>query len=314
VPAGHIPLPLKTWQGYALLRTVPKTWRAEELAKAVAYSKQLKLYPLSQASNPPPTRFVDLTDVVFDGLPHYDVRFFESLDRMVQIEPVQEKDKQMMNLLKYIGIEKGKPFRPDAETAGILASAVREARDWVDARTLVAPQVYFPGKRWFTPGEPASLKTGFTFDAGDYFATDTRASAYLIGFAAPKKMGAGTFYLFGSFDKEGGLLTGANHYRLNVPPNVPIRQFWALDVYDVATGAFIRESPRVSLCSFDESVQKNADGSVDIYLGPEAPTGKEANWIPTKAGGGYFLIFRLYGPEKPLFDKTWQLPDVKKVK
>jgi len=298
-PAGYIPLPSKTYQGYALLRTVPKSWRTEDMASAVAYLKRVKLYALSEAAHPAPTRFIDLADIVFDGLPQYDARFFEALDRMVQTEPVQEKDK---------------PFKPDAKAARILAAAAREARDWVDARTLAAPQFYYPGKRWLTPGEPVGIKTGFTFDAGDYFATDTRASAYLAAFAAPKKLGAGSFYLFGSFDKAGQLLTGANGYHLTVPPNVPIRQFWALDVYDNATAAFIRESPRVSLCSFDQTVQKNADGSVDVFLGPKAPQGKEANWIPTKAGGGFFLIFRFYGPEKPLFDKTWQLPDIERVK
>lgn len=312
VPAGYLPLPLKSWQGFALLRTVPKSWRTEDMDKAVAYLKQLKLYPLAQASNPPPTRFVDLAGIVFDALPQYDARFFESLDRMVQIEPVQPKDKLMMNFLDSIGIEKGKPFQPDAKTAGILASAAREARDWIDTRVL--PYPFFPGKQWSIPGEPIALKTEFTFDAGDYFATDSRASIYRMAFAMPKKLGAGSFYLLGFTDKDGRPIEGANLYHLAVPPHVPVRQFWALDVYDQATAAYIRESPRVSLCSFDETVQKNADGSVDIYLGPKAPAGKEANWIPTKAGAGYFLIFRLYGPEQPLFDKTWQLPDIERVK
>jgi len=314
VPAGYIPLPSKTYQGYSLLRTVPKSWRKEDMARAVAYLKQLKLYPLSQAANPPPTRFIDLADIIFDALPPYDVRFFAGLDRMVQAEPVQEKDKQMMNLLKFIGIEKGKPFRPDAKAARILALAAREARDWSDARALSVLQPYFPGKQWLTPGEPVALKTGFTFETAEYFGTDARASTYRVAFAAPKKMGAGSFYLFGYFDKAGQFLQGAKSYHLAVPPNVPIRQFWAVDVYDATTCGFIRESPRVSLCSFDETVQKNADGSVDVYLGPKAPPGKQANWIPTKAGAGFFVIFRLYGPEKPLFDKTWQLPDIEKVK
>jgi len=312
VPAGHLPLPSKTYQGYALLRAVPKSWRTEDMAMAVAYLKQLKLYPLSQAAQSPPTRFINLADIVFDGLPRYDVRFFESLNRMVQIEPVQEKDKQMMNILRYIGIEKDKPFKPDAKTGRILASSVREARDWIDVRT--PPQPYFPRKQWLTPGEPISVETGATFETAEYFGTDARASTYRVAFAIPKKMGAGSFYLFGWYDKAGQLLQGANTYHLTVPPNVPVRQFWALDVYDNATGAFIRESPRVSLCSFDETVEKNADGSVNIYLGPKAPAGKEANWIPTRAGAGFFLIFRLYGPERPLFDKTWQLPDIEKVK
>ena len=47
----------------------------------------------------------------------------------------------------------------------------------------------------------------------------------------------------------------------------------------------------------------NDDGSVDIYFAPKAPKGMESNWIPT--GEDFFLLFRLYGPDKPLFDKTW---------
>jgi hypothetical protein len=54
------------------------------------------------------------------------------------------------------------------------------------------------------------------------------------------------------------------------------------------------------------------DGTVDHYFGPKAPQGLESNWIPT--GEDYFLIFRLYGPEKALFEKTWTLPDVEMVK
>jgi hypothetical protein len=311
VPAGYLPLPLKTWQGYALLRTVPKSWRPEDLAKAVAYLKRLRLYPLSDAASPPPTRFVDLTEVVFDGLPPYDEHLFQALDRMVQAEPVQPRDKLMMNLLQSIGIEKGKPFAPDATTARVLAAAAREARDWLDVRGLARP--YFPGRQWLTPGEPIAFETEATFETAEFFGTDARATAYRVAFAIPKKMGAGSFYLLGVTDRAGEPFQGGTRYRLTVPPHVPIRQFWALDVYDAVTAAFIREASRVSLCSFDETVRKNADGSVDLYLGPTAPAGKEANWIPTKPGAGFFLIFRLYGPEPSLFDKTWQLPDVETV-
>lgn len=71
--------------------------------------------------------------------------------------------------------------------------------------------------------------------------------------------------------------------------------------------------PRARLASNDTSVQKNADGSVDIYFGPKALAGKESNWVPT-GGRPFELIFRLYGPKKELFDNKWKLPDVEKVK
>lgn len=60
--------------------------------------------------------------------------------------------------------------------------------------------------------------------------------------------------------------------------------------------------------------QKNADDSVTVRFGPETPAGKESNWIPTSASGGFEVLFRFYGPEKPLFEKTWVLPDIEPVR
>jgi hypothetical protein len=99
-----------------------------------------------------------------------------------------------------------------------------------------------------------------------------------------------------------------------VPANVPVKQYWSATVYDRATHAFIRNLSRFSRSSETPGLQKNADGSVDIYFAPNALAGKESNWVPTSAGGKFEVLFRLYGPEKPLFDKTWQLPDIEKVK
>ena len=57
----------------------------------------------------------------------------------------------------------------------------------------------------------------------------------------------------------------------------------------------------------------NADGSVDLYFGPKAPAGKEANWIQTVPGKGWFAIFRLYGPLEPWFDKTWRPGEIEEA-
>ena len=115
-PDGYIALPSMTYQGYALLRSNLESGSDADIAKAVDYGKRIKLYPLSQAANPPATTFVDAIDVVYDATIPYDVRFFESLDRVVQIEPWLTRDKVMIDMLKSIGIEKGKPFNPDAKT------------------------------------------------------------------------------------------------------------------------------------------------------------------------------------------------------
>jgi hypothetical protein len=127
VPDGYIALPSDTYQTYALLRSILKSGSETDIAKAVAYGKRVKVYPLSQAASPPPTVFVDAIDVVFDSTIPYDLRFFESLDRFVQYEPWLERDKAMIDQLKSIGIQKGKLFDPDAKTQVILKAAASEA-------------------------------------------------------------------------------------------------------------------------------------------------------------------------------------------
>ncbi len=119
-PEGYTPLPSGTFQGFALLRSILKSRDAADIAKAVEYGKRVKLYPLSAASNPPATKFIDAINVVVTGVIPYDVRFFQSLDRMVQSEPWIERDRVMIDPLKSLGIEKGKPFQPDDKTADIL--------------------------------------------------------------------------------------------------------------------------------------------------------------------------------------------------
>ena len=121
-------------QGYALLRSNLKSGSDADIAKAVAYGKRIKFYPLSQAANPPATNFVDAIDVVFDSTIPYDLRFFQTLDRFVQREPWLARDKAMIDQLKTIGIEKGKPFNPDANTQKIFNAAAREAHAWLDLK------------------------------------------------------------------------------------------------------------------------------------------------------------------------------------
>ena len=92
-PDGYIALPSQTYAGFALLRSNLKSGSDADIAKAVAYGKRIKFYPLSQAANPPETKFVDAIDVVFDSTIPYDLRFFQTLDRFVQREPWLERDK-----------------------------------------------------------------------------------------------------------------------------------------------------------------------------------------------------------------------------
>jgi hypothetical protein len=111
-------------------------------------------------------------------------------------------------------------------------------------------------------------------------------------------------------DKTGKSFDGGSMYCLRVPSDAPVKQFWSATVYDRATHALVREQMWASRSSQTPGLQKNADGSVDVYFGPNAPAGKQSNWIPTRSGGQFEVLFRIYGPEKALFDKTWKLPDI----
>ena len=98
-----------------------------------------------------------------------------------------------------------------------------------------------------------------------------------------------------------------------MPANAPVKQYWSATVYDRATHAFILDLSRTGRSSQSQGIQKNEDGSVDIYFGPQAPSNKESNWVPTSVDGEFEVLFRLYGPEKAFADKTWKLPDIEKI-
>lgn len=314
-PEDYVVLPSQTYRGFGLLRSIARSGSAEDIERAVAYGRQIKLYPLSQAANPPPTTFVDMMKVTFDSTIPYDLRFFQSLDRVVQYEPWLARDKAMIDMLRSIGIEKSKLFNPDAKTQAILTDAVREAHAWLNARYTSVFTPYYQDARWFIPAMPELMETAATFyETANAYSVDARGLTDYWAFSTVKHLGAGQFYLMSITDKAGGVLDGSKEYRLTVPANAPVTQYWSAVVYDRSTHALIRNASRLSRSSQNTDVLRDADGSVHIYFGPQPPTGREANWIATNPGGQFEVLFRLYGPAKPLFDKSWKLPDIELIK
>ncbi len=151
------------------------------------------------------------------------------------------------------------------------------------------------------------------FNDPNKYPVDARGFTYTFAFIGLKRLGTGQFYLVSLRDKDGNPFDGGKTYRLTVPANPPVEQYWSLTAYDRETHALIRNMPRASRSSQIPEMQKNADGSVDVYLGPAAPVGKESNWVPTDPKRGFELMFRAYAPTKALFEKTWKLPDVAKM-
>ena len=313
-PDGYIPLQSDTFGGYMLFRANLKSHSEANVEKSTSYGKRMKIYPLAQAANPPETVFTDVRDIEFDSTIRYDASFFEHLDRIVQSEPWLDRDRAMIDQLKSLGIEKGKPFNPDEKMKATLTAGIGEARVLLEQLYDAGLSPFFSEtSRWTYPAPPEVVKamsSGFT-DANDY-PIDSRGLVYSYAYVGIKHLGAGQFYSISIRDKDGDTFDGAKTYRLNVPPNVPVEQYWSVTAYDRERHALIKGMPRASRASNAAEVQKNADGSVDIYFGPKAPAGKESNWVPTDPARKFDLMARFYAPKKEFFDKVWKLPDAEK--
>jgi hypothetical protein len=312
-PDGYIVVRSETFAGYALFRSNLASHSEADTAKAAKYGKRLKVYPLSQAANPPETRFTDANGILYDSTIFYDLRFFQSLDRIVQTEPWQTRDKAMIDQLKSIGIEKGKAFNPDAGATAILNGAAVDARGVLDRMYDAGFPPFFTSSRWAVPAFPALVQAGSSgYAETDMYPVDARALTYSIGYIGIKRLGTAQTYLIESKDKTGAALGGDKTYRLHVPPNVPVDLYWSVTAYDRQTHALIKNMSRASRASNAAEVQKSTDGSVDIYFGPKPPAGKEANWVPTDPQREFELLFRVYGPKKEFFERIWVLPDVER--
>ena len=236
--------------------------------------------------------------------------------KMVNEEPVLTKDLAVMNMLRSIGIEKGKEYDAGMVLKEILQKAVAEVKatffNQIDMQLLP----FWDGKHWALP-DASGVKTEFSYVTPNLiFDYDNRGMLGFYGWAPPMKAddSAPTIYLQTVRDKNGAHFSGDKTYQLHVPANVPAKQYWSVTVYDFETGGFIVKAKVISLDSYNQKTKKNADGSVDVYFSPEPPTGMENNWVSTAKGGKWFPMFRLYGPDKAFFDKTWKMDDIEEVK
>lgn len=315
VPAGYIPVRSATFGGFWLMRTIANSSAQADQDAAITLLKKIRMYPLSKATSPPEQRFVDASGKLWNGIPRMDASFYTVLAKMVSEEPVLPRDLAMMNILSTIGIEKGKEFKPNAALTATFKKTAAEAKAYFQHLQDMSLKPYWAGANWALP-DLSGVKTEFTYQTADMLNYDLRGMGGFMFYAPPKKSDASapTIYISTLKDQRGQPLKGGATYRLRVPANVPAKQYWSATVYDWDTAGFIREAPVVSLDSYNQKTIKNADGSMDIYFAPKAPADKENNWVATNKNGQWFIIFRLYGPDKPFFEKTWKMPDVEQVR
>ena len=245
--------------------------------------------------------------------------FWERLSAFINNNPVQDRDLFYMGMLKPLGIEKGKPFKPDARQRAILEEAARIGDAMGRVMLFDGPDRFrqpepFPGTKWHWVFQVNPVQQTATYGQVDERLHYTYGAIYTTPALGVMKAGPGGNYVQAFKDKDGNRFDGGKSYRLHVPANVPAAAFWSLTLYDTATRSMIQNPSNDSARSSLDKLKTNADGSIDLYFGPKAPAGMESNWIETLPGKGFYPIFRFYSPEGGLFDGTWKLPDVELVK
>jgi hypothetical protein len=246
------------------------------------------------------------------------IAFWQALAMWIEEEPVQERDRIMMAMLRSIGIEKGKPFKPTERQVKLLTEAtlIGEAMARVNdfAKRDMELAYYADGVNWefalvLDPTQETEYYTQLD-ERGAWFYEAATASNGMV----TKTPGVGSIYLSTYKDNEGNWLDGANNYRLHLPANVPAKNFWSMTFYDVDTRMLIKNNTDHVDINSRHDLVINKDGSIDLYVGPTAPKGLEKNWVPTLAGKAWFPYFRLYGPTQAHFNSSWVIPDFEKVK
>ena len=317
VPDGYFVIRPDTYSNLVFLRGSI----AKGLAPAVENIKSnLKVYPLSQAENPPETEFVNISAKSYNTVAPNDFSFFEGINQVVQEEPIDAIGAEARGLLAAIGIVKGQPFSPDARMKKLLGEAATLGAATARAITY-QPRIkgvyIYPDtdSAWTT----AYANKNTTFEANGAMGLDARVLFYYNATGVTQAMaattvGQGSDYALAYLDADKKPLDGAKTYRLHLPPDVPVNNFWAVTLYDTQTRSLLQtgqEFPTIG--SQTQGMTANADGSYDIYFGPKAPEGKDGNWLQTVPGKSWFTILRMYGPMEPWIDQTWRPGEIEPV-
>jgi hypothetical protein len=309
IPEGYKVMRSRTFLQNYLIRSISTAgWDA-----AVEYGKTLKIYPLARSKNPGETRFLDMSRQTYRAAPAFDADYFDLVNMVIQEEPINAYDKNMLGAASYIGIAKGKPFTPTKHQRQILEQVARDVQNylieisngisWVPAegqpgwtRFNLFPEDIKQGKRYIYENENGAI---------DY---QRRAAITYWAYCMPAILGSGTMYNVAMVDANDQPINSSDNYRITMPEDFPARNFWSVFAYDSHTRTFIANGTKGRHLSSNDNLVKNSDGSIDIYIGPKKPKGKGSNWIETIPGSEIFIGVRTYGPEESVLKGNYKIP------
>lgn len=317
IPEGYFVLKTRTYRHWLLLRIAVQ--EGQETRQAVdAFKNSFRIYPLAQADKPEATEFVNLSDKQYNTVHANNNEFYNELNEVIQYEPAEAYDPEILGLAGSLGMKKGQPFEPDERMQKILIEAAAIAN--ASARSILFrsrnKNVYFyTDRQWYSPLAGGSHEF---LNNGERVLNDRVAFYYYATGSTPSMVmpmvGKGSVYEIGATDSNGDPLDGGKTYSVTLPGPVPVNNFWSFMVYDNQTRSILETDQKTGgVDSNKEGIIIAEDGSATVYFGPKAPAGQENNWVQTIPGKGFNVLLRLYGPLEAWFDRSWKPGDFQLV-
>lgn len=322
IPQGYFAFRSSTYNVFLFFRTImAKGDGKPDPAPAVANAEKTRVYPLfTPEKDVKPMVFPDASGKRVNMMYPIDNTYWTKLKAFVDYEPVAAIDPELRGTLAAIGIIKDQPFNPTAKQEELLKKAVETAPKMI----LAARQLGRDDKRqlYYKDRQYENIWAGGTAEWLQDSYTDViqRACYFQIAYSSASAMvmrttGAGSKYPYTARDANGEFLNGSNTYKLHLPPNPPAALFWAVTLYNITDGTMPETDQLMPSINGYYNLPKNADGSLDIWLGPQKPADvADISFLKTVPGRNFLVALRLYGTGVAFYDQTWKPDDVVKVK
>jgi hypothetical protein len=249
------------------------------------------------------------------------MEYWRLVHEILQINPIDERDMAVLQGLRNLGIEKGKPFNPTPYQQEILEEAALVGETWAMGNSFLKRD---PVKHW--ADDPVSqwqyilfMESPLDHMAATHMEIDARSAYFYEAITVTEAnttpiVDAGIQYLASYKDDAGRWLDGAKTYELVVPKDVPMLNFWSVVLYDNDTRGMIINPQGKTEVNSRQPLVKSKDGSVRLVFSPQKPDGvPEANWIQTNPKKGFFAYFRWYSPTKAFFDRSWKMGNIVEI-